>query len=397
MTIQVLTAPSEFVLSTSQYARTYRLIRELGSKNINISVYANKVSDDLSDLPGNITLHEFNRDNRLTYSISMYRDVYRYIRSGEIDLYQHANIGFRGSNPAIILPPDPDTPFLVGPAEGGHAVPQAEFKRTLNRQVGVDLPSPIDEAIARGVEPIFRRVINPIREKGFSVTLERADKIIAVHSDAKETLGEYTDSEKIEVIPYGVDMTKFPFNDRVGSELFLTIGNLIRRKGHRYLLDAMKYVTEEFPKAKLHIVGSGPLRDELESRATDNGIEESVTFHGFVDDDKLVELLHQARAFVHPSLSEGFSHVRLEAMSSGCPVIGTNVSGAHDLTRDGTDGRIVPTGDSQALAAAMLELLENDDLVEEMGRNAREKVERDHDYADIAQQYLEIYREMAKS
>jgi len=243
-------------------------------------------------------------------------------------------------------------------------------------------------------KPAVENGLNPMREKLFSATLGRADRVIAVHSDAKQKLEQYTSPDKIEVIPYGVDMERFPFGNEVGDESFVTVGNLISRKGHRYLLDAMSTVTAEYPNAELHVVGTGPLREELKSRAVANGVAESVTFHGFVNHDKLVELLHEARAFVHPSLSEGFSHVRLEAMSAGCPVIGTDVSGARELTRDGTDGCIVPTEGSQKLAEAMIELLANDALVKKMGENSREKVERDHDYADIGQQYFDIYQEL---
>jgi glycosyltransferase involved in cell wall biosynthesis len=189
-------------------------------------------------------------------------------------------------------------------------------------------------------------------------------------------------------------MDKFPFAGGREERSIITVGNLIRRKGHRYLLAAMETVVSEFPDVTLHVVGTGPLREELESQTESLGIDDSVMFHGFVDDERLVELLQRARAFVHPSLSEGFSHARLEAMATGCPVVGTDVSGAHDLTRDGTDGYIVPIGNPDALADAIIELLSDAERASEMGRNARKKIERDHDYADIGRRYLEIYREM---
>lgn len=395
--IRVLAAPTEIVLSSGSYARTYRLLREVGAEDVIVNAHVNEVRADTTEFPSNVSIQPHDKPNRLSYFASLYRELYDTVRSDDVDVYQHANLGFREFNPAILLPPDSDTPFLVGPAEGGHAVPSAEFKRVLARQVDGEMPDVVEEFAARIAEPVVRHGLDPVRERLFGATLERADRIVAVHSDAKKRFEQYTGAEKIDVIPYGVDMEKFPYGAGSGNQSFVTVGNLIERKGHRYLLDAMTTVTEEFPDAELHVVGTGPLQEELESQATTNDLEDSVTFHGFVANQKLVELLRRARAFVHPSLSEGFSHVRLEAMSAGCPVIGTDVSGARDLTRDGTDGFIVPTEDSRALADAILELLANDDLVAEMGRNAREKVERDHDYEDIAQEYLEIYREMANS
>lgn len=391
--IRVLAAPTEIVLSSGSYARTYRLLREVEDDDIALTAYTNQLRADTSVFPSNVTIRSLDKPNRLSYFGSLYRKLNRIIRSDQFDVYQHANLGFREFNPAVLLPPN--TPFLVGPAEAGHSVPSAEFKRVLARQVDRDVPDAVEGLAANIAEPVVRSGLNPVRERLFAATLERADRIVAVHSDAKDTFEQYTETDKIEVIPYGVDMGKFPFESNTGNQSFVTVGNLIERKGHRYLLDAMKMVTDEFPNAELHMIGTGPLREKLESRAEANNIKESVTFHGFVEHEKLLELLHHSRAFVHPSLSEGFSHVRLEAMSAGCPVIGTDISGAEDLTRDGMDGRIVPTADSKALANAMLELLADDELVEDMGKYVREKIEQEHDYTDIAQRYLQIYREMA--
>ena len=393
--IRVLAAPTEVVLSSGSYARTYRLLREVDADDVSVSAYVNEVRVDSTAFPSNVSIQPHQKPNRLSYFASLYRDLYETIRSDEIDVYQHANFGFREFNPAVLLPPDPDVPYLVGPAEAGHAVPPAEFKRVLTRQVDGDLPIAVEELATRIAEPIVRNVLDPVRERLFGATLERADRIVAVHSDAKKCFEQYTDADKIEVIPYGVDMEKFPYEAGSRDQSLVTVGNLIERKGHRNLIDAMVAVTEEFPSAELHIVGTGPLREKLESETAARDLEDSVRFHEFVEDETLLKLLHRARAFVHPSLSEGFSHVRLEAMSAGCPVIGTDVSGAYDLTRDGIDGQIVPTANAGALADAMLELLSDEELANEMGKNAREKIESDHDYSDIGQRYLDIYREMA--
>lgn len=393
--IRVLAAPTEIVLSAGSYARTYRLLRELDTADISVNAHVNENRVDSTVFPSNVSIKSHKKTSRLSYFASLYRTLYDTTRSDNIDVYQHANLGFREFNPAMLLPPDPDIPFLVGPAEAGHAVPSAEFKRVLTRQIDKDLPSSIEEFAARTAEPIAQNILEPVRERLFGATLERADRIVAVHSDAKKFFERYTDADKIEVIPYGVDMDKFPYAAGSKGQSLVTVGNLIERKGHRYLIDAMVTVTEEFPSAELHIVGTGPLREKLESETMDRDIVDSVTFHGFVEHGTLLKLLHRARAFVHPSLSEGFSHVRLEAMSAGCPVIGTNVSGARDLTRDGIDGQIVPTADSDALADTILDLLSDKDRANKMGKNARKKIESDHDYSDIGQKYLDIYREMA--
>lgn len=393
--IRVLAAPTEIVLSSGSYARTYRLLREVGADDVSVNAHVNEFRADASAFPSNVSIQPHDRPNRLSFFASLYRELYDTVRSDDVDVYQHTNLGFREFNPAVLLPPDSDTPFLVGPAEGGHAVPSAEFKRVLARQVGSNVPEAVSGLAARVAEPVVRNGLDPVRERLFGATLERADRIVAVHSDAKQRFEQYTDADKIDIIPYGVDMEKFPFSAGSEDQSLVTVGNLIERKGHRYLLDAMTTVTEEFPDTKLHVVGTGPRREGLKTQAVELGLADLVTFHGFVEQENLVDLLHRARAFVHPSLSEGFSHVRLEAMSAGCPVIGTDVSGAADLMRDGSDGRIVPSADADHLADAICELLADESLAEDRGRSAREKVERDHNYADIARKYLDIYRELA--
>lgn len=393
--IRVLAAPTEIVLSSGSYARTYRLLREIGAQDVSVDVHVNRLQADTAAFPSNVSVHSHEKPNRLSYYTSLYREMYDSVRSNTVDVYQHANLGFREFNPAVLLPPSSEIPFLIGPAEAGHAVPSAEFKRVLSRQISSEVPEFVENIAAKVAEPAVRKALDPVREYLFASTLQRADRIVAVHSDARRRFEQYTDSDKIEVIPYGVDMDKFPYDPGFEEDSFVIVGNLIERKGHRYLIDAMAKVTEEFPEATLHIVGSGPLLEDLESRVNRAGIDESVIFHGFVDHETLLELLHRSRAFVHSSLSEGFSHVRLEAMSTGCPVIGTDVSGAQDLTHDGIHGYLVPTASSDSLADAMLEILADDGRAEKMGRNARDKIERDHDYEDIGQQYLQIYREMA--
>lgn len=393
--IRVLCVPTEFRAADSHYARTYRLLREFDSDDVLVTAYAGNIEFQESSLPANVQIRSLKTSSRFAYRLRAFKILIEAVLDGNMDVYHHMNFGFREFNPFILSNQMKHVPILLGPTEAGHLVPLKERKRVLSRNLPDRTPGFVEEVANTMAEPVLNGVINPLREFLFAKTVQKADRIVAVHSDAKETYTRYTDPEKIDVIPYGVDMEKFPYAERTDTDEFVVVGNLIKRKGHRYLLEAMQRVTNEYPTAHLHVVGRGPLGEELEQMAEGLAVEDAITFHGFVEDDELLDILHTARAFVHPSLSEGFSHVRLEAMSAGCPVIGTAVAGAHDLTRDRADGIIVPIKSSHALADAMLKLLADDELARQMGKNARKKVERDHDYADIGQQYLEIYRELA--
>lgn len=390
----VLASPTTRRFTDRRYARAYYLFKHMNATDLNIKVQVGEVQSGESALPDNVQLHPVGGNGKAQYLVNAYRSILSHL--DDIDVYHHPNFNFREFNPLAIVGQLDDVPFLVGPAEGGHLIPRPEFKDVLNRSVGFDVPDSLLEVIYQFVHPLKGKVVDPSRETLFERTLSRADRIVAVHSDAANKYAEFVEREKIQTIPYGVALNEFTFTPRPKSKSLLTIGNLIHRKGHKHLLKAMCSVQSAVPDAHLHIVGSGPLRQELESYAHELGVMNCVTFHGFVERKSIREFLESARAFVHPSLSEGFSHVRLEAMATGCPVVGTNVDGAHDLTRDGVDGYIVPTADPDALAEATIDLLTNLEKARKMGRNAREKVEQDHDWGDIAAQYADIYHELAE-
>jgi glycosyltransferase involved in cell wall biosynthesis len=173
----------------------------------------------------------------------------------------------------------------------------------------------------------------------------------------------------------------------------LAIGSLYKRKGFDVLIEAWSQIVSEFPDSTLHILGKGPLREYLDQRIAELHIGDSVHFHGFVDRQTVVEMLSSVRAFVHPSRSEGFPHVRLEAMASACPVIATNVTGTSEMIRDGTDGLVVPIGEPEPLAEAITELLNRPEKSQKMGENALNHAKEEFNWHDITKQFIEIYQE----
>lgn len=392
---RVLVSPTVYTLISHHYARTYNILNNVTGGRIDL--WVNEVNPNARDLPDHYSVSEVGADSRLGFYLGALKQAYKALKTGKYDVYHHMVFGYRMFNPLVITGATGDTPILIGPAEAGHDIPAQEFHVVATRSLGVDLPQPITKAAYQILQPILDHVVNPVREYLFGATLRNADRIVVVHDDAKEEYARYVDESKIEVIPYGVNMGRFPFNDTPTGPELVTVGNLIPRKGHRYLVEAMPKILEEVPETKLHVIGNGPLAEEIQEHTADLGVKQAVTFHGYVSDEELLVRLHDARAFIHPSLSEGFSHARLEAMATGTPVVGTDVGGAHDLTRDGTDGFVVPKRDPDALADAAIELLTDADRAHEMGQNARQKVERDHNYVDVGKKYLEIYRELAGS
>lgn len=148
----------------------------------------------------------------------------------------------------------------------------------------------------------------------------------------------------------------------------ISVGNLVETKGHRYVLEAMAKSDEDF---NYTVVGDGPLRDELRTRATQLGLAEQVTFVGEVPHEEVFDYLQKANVFVLPSYVEAFGIAYIEAMACGLPVIGCLGEGPADYITDGKTGFLVPPQDSENLATLLDKLANSPSLRSAVGRRAR--------------------------
>jgi glycosyltransferase involved in cell wall biosynthesis len=236
--------------------------------------------------------------------------------------------------------------------------------------------------------PVLRRV------------LEHADAIIAAspnYVESSPVLQQF--KSKCNVIPFGVPLDGFdrvdPFEvsrirERFGPRIVLGVGRLIYYKGFEHLVRAMKKVD-----AHLVIIGEGPLRGALEQEAERTGVAGRVTLLGHVED--LVPYYHAADVFALPSIarSEAFGIVQLEAMACRRPVINTRLdSGVTYVSVDGVTGLTVPPADSDALAAALDQLLGDAALAARYGRAARLRVEREFDLEVMGRRTRQLYEEI---
>ncbi len=156
--------------------------------------------------------------------------------------------------------------------------------------------------------------------------------------------------------------------ERTTSELHapvrvLFVGYLKHMKGLDYLLRAVAQARAAGPAIELHLVGSGPLEADLRAAATELGLSDAVRFHGYVPmGPELNRHYDAADIFVFPSLSEGSPRVVLEALAHSLPTISTNVGSVPDLITSGESGLIVPLRDAEAIAAALLRFIREDEL-----------------------------------
>jgi len=154
--------------------------------------------------------------------------------------------------------------------------------------------------------------------------------------------------------------------------LITTIGRLEPVKGHIYFLEAMKEIVKQLPEAKGLIVGDGSLRKSLEATARKLNILNIANFLGERED--IIEIISISDLIVLPSLNEGFGLVLLEAGILGKPVVASKVGGIPDVVLDKKTGILVPTRDSYALAEAIIGLLKDRELYNDMAKEAKKWV-----------------------
>lgn len=155
----------------------------------------------------------------------------------------------------------------------------------------------------------------------------------------------------------------------------VSVGRLVPWKGMPGLIDAMTSVREEFPDAMLLIAGDGPDRDSLE-RFSHARLKKGGLLLGPLPHSDTLALIRDADIFVLNSTYEGLSHLLIEALALGKPIIATNVGGNPELIDDGKNGLLVPVGDRTALTEAIVHLLKNPSHQDLLAKAARESSKR---------------------
>ncbi len=186
--------------------------------------------------------------------------------------------------------------------------------------------------------------------------------------------------DKLKIIHCGVEPDRYAPGDRTGTNL-LFVGRLAAVKGVPILLDAFAKSRTAQPDLTLTFIGDGPDRAQLETRVTEKGLGDAVTFLGYQSQSAVAEVLTKTDALVLPSFAEGVPVVLMEALAAQTPVIATQVGGVSELVRSGENGVLVPPGDTDALADAIVALMGDADLRARMGNAGRKLVEREFDIA----------------
>ncbi len=236
---------------------------------------------------------------------------------------------------------------------------------------------------------VFQGLLRPFHEK----IVGR----IAVSDLARRWQMEALGSDAVE-IPNGVDVASFaeaprlPGYPRPGKSV-LFLGRFDEsRKGMEVLLAALPTLVERFAELEILIVGRG---DEDELRSTAGDLASHLKFLGQVDDAEKASAMRSADIYCAPNTGgESFGIVLVEAMAAGTPVVASDLDAFRRVLLDGRAGRLVPVDDSAALAAALIEVLDDAEERERLVACAGEAVQR-YDWSVVSRQILRVYETVA--
>lgn len=230
-----------------------------------------------------------------------------------------------------------------------------------------------------------------------SFLLTKVDVRIAVSEPAKEMVSQYFDGE-YRVIPNGIDTTQFsPDHEPIphmqrgdGGPRLLFVGRYEEsRKGFKYLLRAMPLIRQQFPNARLTVVGMGR-PEKFDDVISKYGIW-GVDFVGMVPAEQLPRYYASCDIFCAPSIErESFGIVLLEAMASGKPVVASDIPGYASVMRDGREGLLVPPRDPTGLALAIVRLLSDPALGRKFAERGLQTAQQ-YAWPNVARRVLETY------
>jgi phosphatidylinositol alpha-1,6-mannosyltransferase len=251
-------------------------------------------------------------------------------------------------------------------------------------------------------------ILHDFRASSVRRNFASARAVIAISRYTKGLLVNLgVNEKKIHVIPCGTDPREFrPDVDgsRVrakcalqGRKVILSVSRLVRRKGNANVISALPAVLEKVPQAHYLIAGKGPEEESLKDQVRRMGLEDRVTFAGWVDEAELPGYYAACDVFVMPSFAahrgenvEGFGIAYLEANACGKPVVGGRTGGVEDAIVHGGTGLLVDPLSVDDIARAITAILADEKKARAMGQAGRTRVEKDYNWRKVTEKILRL-------
>jgi len=175
---------------------------------------------------------------------------------------------------------------------------------------------------------------------------------------------------------------------------FVYLGRLVFYKNVEVVLQAFKTVAKEFPGAILIIAGDGPHKESLKELAKKLGINDNITFAGYVTPQQKAKLLAESNALLFPSTIEGFGLVMLESFQQKRPVLVSNIPPMSDIVENNKTGLVIDPYDEKKWADAIIWLIKNPQESEKMGKNGNEILKTKYNQELFYEKILKMYHDV---
>jgi colanic acid/amylovoran biosynthesis glycosyltransferase len=235
-----------------------------------------------------------------------------------------------------------------------------------------------------------------------ALKIHHAKFVVAISNYCRVQLvrfSSYDYWDKIHIVHCGLKIDDFtPDFTFAADNLNLTcVGRLCPQKGQLLIPQALAQLKSEFPGLKVHFVGDGESRQELEAAIAQWGVGDMVKLHGWQANAAVRELIKQSRVFFLPSFAEGLPVVIMEALALGRPVISTYIAGIPELVDSGC-GWMIPAGSVDDIVKAVRSALATSPArLTEMAKEGRSRVERKHNLSIIAKQLQTCFAEAVEA
>ncbi len=199
---------------------------------------------------------------------------------------------------------------------------------------------------------------------------ENVDRIVF---QTKYTMGQFPKSIQDKSVIIQNPITVNINADEDPLKRIVSVGRLVEQKNHALLIRAFSIFHSTHPEYELFLYGGGPLEEELKALSRSLLPDNAIHFEGFRED--VLSCIACAEQFVLSSDFEGLANALMEAMAMGLACITTRCSGTAEITDDGVNALLTPTGDAKALAEAMSRIADDSALRQKLSREAAKKAE----------------------
>jgi glycosyltransferase involved in cell wall biosynthesis len=271
--------------------------------------------------------------------------------------------------------------YLIGPAM---PPPQESDSQSLSRVLGVK-----ENFTVKLVFMIFK-LVTPLLFALFYLTMKQSNFVLAVSKDAMEYYSKYISSHKIKIIPVGINLDVFRYVRRKNEKVvtIVSASYLTKRKGIDLLLESISSINRDYKitNIKLLIVGSGEELVNLKKQSEELQIQHLVDFAGFVENSEIYKYYKRSDIFCSPTRFEPYGISVVEAMSTGLPVVVTDINAMKDII--GSGGYTFEKNNVNDLTSKLLLLIKNKKLRDKVGLNASRRAISTYSWDKIVLQYL---------